>query len=70
MSVVERAKQKYESMSSETDVRHWLRLASTRIMHYGTVFDVLSQHHPEYVALVWGSVKFVLMVGEYFVPFT
>jgi hypothetical protein len=30
-------------------------------MTYGQVLDVLSQHHPEYVALVWGVLKFVLM---------
>lgn len=31
-------------------------------MYYGGVLDALSQHHPEYVALAWGAVKFVLMV--------
>lgn len=32
-------------------------------MYYSPVFDMLTQHHPEYVALAWGSVKFVLMVS-------
>lgn len=40
----------------------WLRGLSSRIMHYGQVMDTLAQHHPEYVSLVWGIVKFILMV--------
>ena len=63
-SVVEKAKEKYESSSTETNARRYLRIFSARIMYYGQVFDMLSQHHPEYVALAWGSVKFVLMVGQ------
>jgi hypothetical protein len=39
-------------------------------MYYGPVFDMLSQHHPEYVALAWGSVKFVLMVGLLLLRYT
>ncbi|TIA41929.1 hypothetical protein D6C78_01457, partial [Aureobasidium pullulans] len=41
----------------------WIRLnsISSKIVYYGTVLDVLSQHHPEYVSLAWGAVKFVLM---------
>jgi hypothetical protein len=62
-SVVEKAKSKYESMSEEKNARRWLRTFSTRVMYYSPVFDMLSQHHPEYVALAWGSVKFVLMVS-------
>jgi len=31
-------------------------------MQYAQALDMLSQHHPEYVALVWGTLKFVLMV--------
>lgn len=34
---------------------------SVRVMHYGQVLDTLAQHHPEYVALAWGMVKFILM---------
>ncbi|KAG9190518.1 hypothetical protein G6011_08606 [Alternaria panax] len=29
-------------------------------MYYGKIMDTLAQHHPEYVALVWGAMKFVL----------
>ncbi|KAH0044110.1 hypothetical protein KCU78_g480, partial [Aureobasidium melanogenum] len=34
---------------------------SSRIVYYGGVLDALSQHHPEYVSLAWGAIKFVLM---------
>ncbi|KAG9854831.1 hypothetical protein KCU98_g2139, partial [Aureobasidium melanogenum] len=34
---------------------------SSKIVYYGGVLDALSQHHPEYVALAWGAMKFVLM---------
>ncbi|KAF9870939.1 hypothetical protein CkaCkLH20_11611 [Colletotrichum karsti] len=37
---------------------------SKRIRFYGQVFDTLSQHHPEYVSLVWGMMKFILMVSS------
>lgn len=40
----------------------WLKDLSSGVMHYGKVLDTLAQHHPEYVGLVWGIIKFVLMV--------
>lgn len=43
-------------------MRQLLEKLALRIMHYGKVMDSLAQHHPEYVALVWGAFKFVLMV--------
>ncbi|CAD0049799.1 unnamed protein product [Aureobasidium pullulans] len=39
----------------------WLNLASSRIVYYSGVLDALAQHHPEYVSLAWGAIKFVLM---------
>ena len=62
---VNKAKEKYERLSKEKNVQRWLRAFSARIMYYGQVLDVLSQHHPEYVALAWGTVKFVLMVCRF-----
>jgi hypothetical protein len=32
-------------------------------MFYSQVLDALAQHHPEYVALVWGTLKFLLVVS-------
>ncbi|SPO04286.1 uncharacterized protein DNG_06969 [Cephalotrichum gorgonifer] len=46
--------------NTKNKITKWTRRVSTRILHYGRVLDVLSQHHPEYVSLVWGAVKFVL----------
>ncbi|CAN9197680.1 unnamed protein product [Alternaria alternata] len=62
-SVVETAKKQYEDRSREhkhTGMRQSLERLSSRIMYYGKVMDTLAQHHPEYVALVWGAMKFVL----------
>lgn len=42
--------------------RKWLVALSERITYYGQIFDVLVQHHPEYVSLAWGTFKFVFMV--------
>jgi hypothetical protein len=63
LEAVQEAKQKYHDESkSHSGTRAWLEKFSGRVMYYTKVFDALAQHHPEYVALAWGSVKFVLMV--------
>jgi len=31
-------------------------------MYYAQIMDVMSQHHPEYVSLVWGLLKFIFVV--------
>jgi len=49
------------AQTKQKTLKSWIRGLSRRIMLYGQVLDVLSQHHPEYVALVWGVLKFVLM---------
>lgn len=59
--IVERAEVKYrESPNKGKGVRCWLRRFSATTMYYGKVLDMLAQHHPEYVALAWGTVKLVL----------
>lgn len=62
--VVEQAKTRYEhcSQSRKGLLKHLTKF-SARIMYFGQVLDILSQHHPEYVALAWGSLKFVFMVS-------
>lgn len=42
----------------------WLERVSSRLMYYGNIFDVLAQHHPEYVALAWGAMKFLFIVSS------
>lgn len=51
----------YES-KSDSKVRRWLVALSERIAFYGQIFDVLVQHHPEYVSLPWGTFKFIFQV--------
>jgi hypothetical protein len=60
--VVDTAQQQYNPSTKHERARKWLRSFSIRIMYYGDVLDMLAQHHPEYVALVWGTLKFVLTV--------
>ncbi|KAH6869119.1 hypothetical protein B0T10DRAFT_418954, partial [Thelonectria olida] len=49
--------------------RHWKSLemdskAIRKIMFYGQSLVVIAQHHPEYVSLAWGTIKFLLVVSE------
>jgi hypothetical protein len=63
-ALVETARKKYEDESKEhPGARQCLERLSTRIMYYGKALDTLAQHHPEYVGLAWGAVKFVLTVS-------
>ncbi|KAH8881712.1 hypothetical protein GQ53DRAFT_773125 [Thozetella sp. PMI_491] len=62
LETTQTAEAKYAQTSeSKHRLKSWVRGLSKRIMYYGQVLDMLSQHHPEYVSLVWGAVKFVLM---------
>ncbi|KAM3070521.1 hypothetical protein ACMFMG_010342 [Clarireedia jacksonii] len=56
-----KAKMEYEAKGQKRQtVLIWLNKLSLGIRYYSRVLDMLSQHHPEYVALAWGAVKFVL----------
>ena len=58
------AKQKYEGRASGgAKARKWLTRWSERVMHYGKVMDTLANYNPEYCALAWGTMKFLLMVS-------
>ncbi|KAI1412296.1 hypothetical protein F5Y13DRAFT_45773 [Hypoxylon sp. FL1857] len=48
---------KYEAKNASCKARKWLQRASETICHYGNILDVFVQHHPEYVSLVWGTMK-------------
>ena len=56
------AKQKYEGRSPKSRVKRWLTSCSSRLMYYSVIMDTLSQHHPEYVSLAWGALKFLFIV--------
>ena len=34
-----------------------------QVNHYAVVGDIIVQHHAEYTSLVWGTVRFLLLVG-------
>jgi hypothetical protein len=59
---VNAAKEMYEARSHQPKVRKWLGKFSERVMHYGKIMDTLANYHPEYCALAWGTMKFLLMV--------
>ena len=62
-ATVDQAKQRYDDASkSHSGARRWLEKLSSRVVHYQPVMDALAQHHPEYVALAWGTVKLILTV--------
>ena len=58
------AKTHYQSKSSSIRLRECIAAFSARICRYGNVMDVLGQHHPEYVSLVWGAMKMLFGVCE------
>ncbi|KAF2112711.1 hypothetical protein BDV96DRAFT_460292, partial [Lophiotrema nucula] len=58
---VNRAQSKYEE-KKRSKASKWLLRLSARIALYGSALDMLAQHHPEYLALAWGSIKFVVVV--------
>ncbi|KAI1374768.1 hypothetical protein F4677DRAFT_447034 [Hypoxylon crocopeplum] len=60
-SVVD-ARLQYEERKGGSATRRTLVELSEKIHHYGSIMDIMVQHHPEYVSLAWGAMK-VLFVG-------
>jgi predicted ATP-binding protein involved in virulence len=52
----------YEARKTSPKAMKWLHGLSKRVRFYGDVMDMLVQHHPEYVSLAWGAMKFLLIV--------
>ena len=61
-AIVNQAKEGYEGRRRKGKARQWLSSFSSRLLYYGAVLDTFAQHHPEYVSLAWGAVKFVFIV--------
>lgn len=59
LDTVQKARALY-TLNNATKARRHVVALSSRIHYYGGVFDALAQHHPEYVALAWGAIKFVV----------
>lgn len=63
LDLVLNAKKRYDDASSKSRIREGLNAFSQRVLYYGNIMDVLVQHHPEYVSLVWGAMKFIFGVS-------
>lgn len=61
-NAVNNAKKVYLARSNENKAGKWLTKLAQRIMHYEKVMDTFANFHPEYCALAWGTMKFLLMV--------
>ncbi|KAF6811845.1 hypothetical protein CMUS01_13184 [Colletotrichum musicola] len=55
------ALEEYQKRTKGQKVRAWLASCSSRVMYYGAIFDTFAQHHPEYVSLAWGTLKFLFV---------
>ncbi|KAG6358349.1 hypothetical protein INS49_014233 [Diaporthe citri] len=62
LNLVLDAKKRYHDAASQSRIQDGLNAFSQRLLYYGNVMDVLVQHHPEYVSLVWGAMKFIFGV--------
>lgn len=61
-SSILRAHERYKDASRFKPLREKLRKASEIMLYYGAALDILAQHHPEYVSLAWGTMKFIFIV--------
>ena len=59
---VQQAKDEYDARKRKSKAGEYMVAFSKRVMMYGAIMDTLSQHHPEYVSLAWGAMKFVFIV--------
>ncbi|KAK3989041.1 hypothetical protein QBC44DRAFT_94922 [Cladorrhinum sp. PSN332] len=53
---------KLKRWKSVATIITWWKLMSSRMMQYEKVIDSVVSSHPEYAALVWGAMKFLLTV--------
>lgn len=63
LASVEEARVYYEERKDESKVRKALAQLSEKLYSYSGIMDVLLQQQPEYSALGWGAMKFLLLVG-------
>lgn len=59
---VQLAKDEYDARKRKGNAGDYMLAFSKRVMWYGAIMDTLSQHHPEYVSLAWGAIKFLFVV--------
>ncbi len=58
------AKARYDTAHEHSKISKWLSRFANRVQFYGNVLDVLVQHHPQYVSLAWGAMKFLFVVSR------
>ena len=61
-NMVTTAMEQYRSSRSGSKAKKWLHSFAQKVTFYSGVLDVFVQHHPEYVALVWGAMKLLFTV--------
>ncbi|KAE8452953.1 hypothetical protein EG329_012140 [Mollisiaceae sp. DMI_Dod_QoI] len=61
LKTVKNAQTTYDTTRKDSKVRERLGIFGSRLLYYGNIIEVLAQHHPEYVALAWGAMKFVFV---------
>lgn len=57
-----KAKEGYDTRKGSSKARTWLSRFAKRVKFYSGIMDVLVEHHPEYVSLAWGAMKFLFVV--------
>lgn len=50
-------------LEGKSKTRQRLEKLSSVVLYYNGALDMLAQQHPEYLSLVWGTLKFILMVS-------
>jgi hypothetical protein len=66
---VAKAKAHYDHKKGDAKLYQYITSFSERVAYYGKVLDVMVQHHPEYVSLAWGTLKFMFGVNISFPRF-
>ncbi|KAK4951235.1 hypothetical protein LTR10_010208 [Elasticomyces elasticus] len=62
-SIVAEVERKY-SNRPKSRARKWLTKFAAGVSYYGKVMDMLVQHHPEYVSLIWGTTKLMFVLVQ------
>ncbi len=68
LECVLQARDAYKTQKGDSKMRKALVGLSEKVYLYCGIMDVLVSHHPEYVALVYGAMKFLLVVSAHCRP--
>ncbi|KAI0899362.1 hypothetical protein F4806DRAFT_492357 [Annulohypoxylon nitens] len=61
LKTVEDVRVQYESHKKGSSIRCTIVELSEKMHYYSGIMDVFVSHHPEYTALAWGAMKFLLV---------